>query len=170
MKTRTLGTAVRAAALAGALGAAAGLGACSSTPDPTAVSISVTASDQINPNSAGTPSPVVVRIYELSQPDVFKTADFFDIYDNDQQSLKGTMLGRTEVELLPGKTNKVDHEVSPTTRYLGVLAAFRELDGATWRALTNVVPEATNQYVVTVGTSSVNIQNGGTGGWLDGLF
>ncbi len=63
------------------------LAGCSSTPPQTTIEVTLAASDQINPNSAHQPSPVVVRVYELKSLDQFSAADFFQLYDTDQQYL-----------------------------------------------------------------------------------
>ena len=106
-------------------------------PSPTNVLLTVTASPQVNPNSDNQPSPTVVRFYDLKSPDTFNSASFFDLYDDDTKRLGADMLGRKEIEVQPGKTMHIDSVAAPGTLFLGVLAGFRDLDGALWRAVVD---------------------------------
>jgi type VI secretion system protein VasD len=47
--------------------------------------------------------------------------------------------------------------LDPQARYLGVGGAFREIDRATWRASTPLIPGKDNSLAVEVGASSVSL-------------
>ena len=58
-------------------------------PEPTRVVLEFEAAGDINPNSEGRASPVVLRIYRLESYSVFEDADFFSLYEKDSwQNLK----------------------------------------------------------------------------------
>ena len=50
---------------------------CASAPKPTLVQVALSAQANVNPDSRGRPSPIVVRFYELKTPTAFNNADFF---------------------------------------------------------------------------------------------
>lgn len=126
--------------------------------DPTRTLLTVNASAQLNPNSANQPSPTVVRVYGLKSADAFANATFFQIYEADRATLGADLLSRREVILEPGQTVQVDATEEPGTRFVGILAAFRQLDGANWRALAPVSEGDDNPLIVVLQTSAVTVR------------
>jgi type VI secretion system protein VasD len=116
--------------------AAAMLGACSSAPPkPAAAKMMLLAAANVNPDSKGRPSPIVVRLYQLRTEGEFTDAQFFPLYDREKELLAASLITREEYTLLPGEQRELKLEVSPDARFLGVLAAYRD-PGAQWRALS----------------------------------
>jgi len=153
-------------ASAAAIAAALLLGACgSSTPDPTIVGMSITATGSINPNSSSEPSPVVLRIYQLKSDSAFKAAEFSELFYNDRKVLGGDLLGQKEYNVKPGDKLTYDDTVSPETRYIGVLAGFRDIDNATWRLVEPAIPEDENTLLLNVDTLSISFQKPSSSWW-----
>lgn len=117
-----------------------GLCACSSGVKPTAMAGSITISSDVNPDHTGRPSPVIVRIYQLRNSGVFTSADFFNLYDNESNVLSGDLVTREEYNLLPGEIKSIDPVIDSQTHYIGVIAAFRDIEQSSWRAIS-VLPE-----------------------------
>jgi type VI secretion system protein VasD len=158
MKTVSL---FRAAALACVLA----LAACSSSPPPqTGIKVNLVASPQINPNSAHQPSPVVVRVYELKNLDQFSAADFFQLYDTDKQYLAQDLISRREVEVKPGETVTVEAggPDSAATRFVGVVAAYSDIQVATWRASVPIVQNQVNEPTFNLDVYSLSLAPGPT--------
>ena len=53
----------------------------------TKLDLILTASDEVNPDLHGRPSPVVVQLLELRHPVAFENADFFSLYSRAEQTL-----------------------------------------------------------------------------------
>lgn len=125
------------------LGAVVVLAACS-TLSPyshvTKLNLTLTASDQLNPDLNGRPSPIVVRLYELKHPVAFENADFFSLYERAKESLAPDMVATEELELRPGQTVDLKLSVQEGSRYVGVVAAYRDLPEARWRYTVQVAP------------------------------
>jgi type VI secretion system protein VasD len=79
-------------------------------------------------------SPIAVRFYQLRSFAAFENATFSSIFEDEQHALGESLLSREEFQLMPGETHKFDRTLSKDTRYIGVLAAFRKLERAQWRA------------------------------------
>ena len=122
--------------------------------------IHITASNDINPDISGRPSPVVVRIYALKNDDIFNTADFFALYENDKSILGDTMTAREEVELAPGDSVKMEKEFSMDTTHVGVIAAYRDLDHATWRGSIATPKNKTTPIDISVGRLTLSVTGG----------
>lgn len=128
----------------------------SSVPDPTTAGLTIQATDTVNPNASGTASPVVLRVYELKTTSIFDTAEFSQLFYDDQATLGGDMLDRREIEIAPGQTIERTDTLSSETKYLGFIAGYRDLSNATWRSKVPVQSETDNIILVTVDALSIN--------------
>jgi len=99
----------------------------------TKLNLTLTASDQLNPDLNGRPSPVVVRLFELKHPVAFENADFFSLYERPGESLKPDLVASEELELRPGETVELRLGIAGGGRYVGVLAGYRDLPQTRWR-------------------------------------
>lgn len=160
----------RRQALRGALAGpfALSVGACA-TPGPppvvvTPTNITVRADENINPNQSGVPSPVVIKLYDLKATTNFMAASFFELLDHDVTRLGPEMISKQELEIVPGATRDVDHEITGDVRYLGVIAGFRDISSAQWRALVELTPGKTNYLLVTVTSLAVTVELNATRG------
>jgi type VI secretion system protein VasD len=93
------------------------------------------ASEQVNPDAAGRSSPIVVRLFQLRTDGAFAAAEFFDLYEKEKQVLGESLVSREEYVLAPGETRELEIPVNAQTSYLGVLAAYRDIRSAQWRAV-----------------------------------
>jgi type VI secretion system protein VasD len=117
------------------LASCAWLVACSSAPPkPQAVKLSFAVSADVNPDAQNRPSPVVVRLYQLKDDAAFKDADIFALFDKEQATLAAALVSREEYELAPGEHRNVDLQLSHDARFVGVVAAYRDIRNAEWRA------------------------------------
>jgi type VI secretion system protein VasD len=113
------------------------LNGCGSAPaKPAEAKARITASPQVNPNSAGRPSPIHVRIFQLKEDGAFMGADFWSLMDKEQATLGGSLVQRLEYDLVPGETKEFPLKISPEARVLAVLAEFADYRNAQWRVVT----------------------------------
>ena len=110
-------------------------GCSSASPFSTLTKLDLTliASDDVNPDLHGRPSPVVVQLFELRHPVAFENADFFSLYGRGEQALPKDWVAGEELELRPGQRRVLKLSVEPHSRYVGVLAAYRDLPQVQWR-------------------------------------
>lgn len=99
----------------------------------TKLNLTLTASEQVNPDLHGRPSPVVVQLLELTHPVAFEHADFFSLYGHGERALPKDWVSSEELELRPGERQVLKLSVEPQSRYIGVLAAYRDLPHVQWR-------------------------------------
>ena len=137
--------------------------ACASPPKPpppTIVQASVEALANVNPDVRGRPSPVVVKFYELKSLAVFDSADFFSLFERDREILGADLVAREEFQLVPGGRRTFERTLQPDTRYLGVVAAFRDLERSVWRAAVPVVPNQTVPLAIKLDAQKVVMGSG----------
>ena len=126
-------------------------------PDPTIVELSVNASPGINPDTQGRPSPLTVHVYRLTSPTAFSQADFFQLVEQEQVTLGTELLGSDQVVVTPGGAQTVLREFEPQGRFIGVVAAFRDIDAASWRAYAPVPPNQTTPLTAQIDTLSITL-------------
>jgi len=126
-----------------------------STPDPTTMTLTITTTKNLNPNSAGDPAPVVLRVYELKASSTFDGAEFSELFYDDRKTLGGDMLDRHEYEIAPAKSIDKAETISGDTKYVGFIAGYRDISKATWRAKVPIEAETDNPITVTVDALSM---------------
>jgi type VI secretion system protein VasD len=104
-----------------------------------------------------------VRLYQLKEEGAFNGASYFALADKEQATLGPSLESREEYELQPGQTKELTLKIPPEARYLGAVAAYRDLNNSKWKALSPA-PETglldfvrKHKLIVTVGRSEVKI-------------
>lgn len=124
------------------------LGGCSSLSpysDTTKLDLTLQASEDLNPDLHGRPSPIVVRLLELKNPSSFSNSDFFSLYQRPKESLMPDLVSFEELEVRPGEARELKLSVRPGSRYVGVIAAYRALPEASWRYVVSLTEGEINQ-------------------------
>jgi len=116
------------------------LSACSSNspepqmqPQPMSVKGKMSATTILNPDLKGGYRPLNVKVFYLKSDAAFSKASFTDIYKHTDQILGPDILHITSHQLLPGQALNISETVPPGLKYIGVVGAFRNLDGASWK-------------------------------------
>ncbi|RON03961.1 type VI secretion system lipoprotein TssJ [Pseudomonas brassicacearum] len=125
----------------------------------TKLNLKLTASDQVNPDLNGRPSPIVVRLIELKHPVAFENADFFSLYERAKESLSPDLVASEELELRPGETVEFKLSVESGSRYVGVLAAYRDLRETQWRYVVPVTPADLTVAELTLDQTGIHDKN-----------
>ena len=125
--------------------------ACASKPPPPPLLRgAINVDRKANPDGSGRPSPVVIRVYELKSLSAFNTADFFALFEKEGETLGGDLVGREEFQLDPGETRPYQRQLQPDTKFIGVVAAFRDLERARWRQ-SAPLPDKKTSLKITLG-------------------
>lgn len=123
----------------------AGCSALSPFSSLTKLDLTLAAGDRLNPDLHGRPSPVVVRLIELRHPVAFENSDFYSLYERAEQVLPKDWVSAEELELRPGERRMLKLNVEPNSRYVGVLAAYRDLPHVQWRWVLPITPQRRTQ-------------------------
>ncbi|PKF79718.1 type VI secretion system lipoprotein TssJ [Vibrio sp. vnigr-6D03] len=122
--------------------------------------INITAASNINPNVEGKPSPVELRIYQLTNSNAFEQADFIQIFNDEQGVLKAELaLARQLPSLLPGETRQEVIPLGTGVKFIGVIAGF-----ADYREAKNKViyePVVFNSVAINIDVDGINLSVSG---------
>lgn len=126
-------------------------------PKPHKLQINISASNDVNPDIDGRPSPVILHVLELSAIDEFNKADFFALTANDASALGGDVINKTEIILTPGASRSMTLELKPEVTNMGFVAGYRDIDNARWRLSKEVSNAELSQMNVVIGNQQISI-------------
>ncbi len=105
----------------------------------TDLTLTLEAAQAINPDVQDSPSPVFLRVYELSSKEAFAQADFIELYERDKSALGDTLVQRRELpRLVPGESRSHKLVLDSSTRYVGVLAEFFQFEDSVYKVVVPV--------------------------------
>ena len=95
---------------------------------------------EINPNFSGEPSPVLLRVFQLSNDVNFAKSGFTDLLATDLGGLGNELIQSNDYLIQPGSTKSIKIDISKETKYFGLVSGFMDIENASWRQLV-VVPK-----------------------------
>jgi type VI secretion system protein VasD len=137
------------------------ISACFSKDPPapaTIINAQILATETINPDGEGRSSPIVVRLYELKNLGTFNTTDFFPLYNEEAATFGNDLVYRKEFSMMPGGKKLYTRTPTADTQYLAVIAAFRNIDQATWKAAVPIPVERVTNLIIQLDRLSVSIR------------
>lgn len=114
------------------------------------VQLNIMVDKQVNPDPSGRASPLVIKVYHLNDKLAFETKDFFSIYDATDKDVKKAIVAQKEYQLNPGHEIHKAILTEPQTQYIGIVAAFRDIEIAKWRAVAKVTPDEEHNVTFTL--------------------
>ena len=127
-------------------------------PQPPVVTIVLTGSAGQNPDLDGAPSPVAVRIIELTGTNKFLRADVFALIDHEQQTLGADEAAVQEFVLSPSEQRSIKIDPKPGVTAIGVAALYRDIDGAQWRAVAPIASTGPTNLAAGIGKLTVTLK------------
>ncbi len=142
-----------------ALAAPLALLRCGPRPKPPAVLtlVMVGSADQ-NPDAAGKPAPVAVRIYQLTSTARFERGDVFALTEHEQETLGQDDAGSQEFVLSPGETQTKTFELKPGVQAIGVVVLYRDIDQSQWRADAPAADSGPTKLLLNVGKLAITLK------------
>ncbi|MCU1718980.1 type VI secretion system lipoprotein TssJ [Pseudomonas sp. 5P_3.1_Bac2] len=121
----------------------------------TKLDLTLKGSEKLNPDLNGRPSPIVLRLIELKHPVSFETADFFSLYQRPKEALSPDLVVLEELELRPGEVREMKLSIQSGSRYVGVLAAYRDLPESNWRYVIPITEGQRNSSVLSLDATGI---------------
>ncbi|QTL01716.1 type VI secretion system lipoprotein TssJ [Aquabacter sp. L1I39] len=134
------------------LAAATLLGGCGAAPPPrqTTLGMRILVDSDSNRGPNGQPLPILVRLYALRSDMDFQQTDFLTLFNAEAQALGQSLVSRKEFVIPPGGTEVYVDNLPTEAAFIGVMAAFRSIDQAQWRAIAPLQPGVVNDLQVNV--------------------
>lgn len=117
----------------------------------TSVELAVDIEQDVNPDSDGRASPVVVRVFMLADDRQFSREDFLNLYENAESRLGKDLIDTVVLkEFAPGEQRLETLQLSPEVRYIGLLAEFVRYQDADALMLLPITDHTDNEYRITL--------------------
>jgi len=99
------------------------------------VSVELVADEFLNPKHLNQPFPVEVQVFLMERESAFVRADYFEFHNQRAASVTDLAKG---VVIRPGTSETILFEIDEYVRFVGVVAAFEDIDNAIWRDLIQI--------------------------------
>ncbi|WP_238531879.1 type VI secretion system lipoprotein TssJ [Achromobacter arsenitoxydans] len=119
------------------------------------LAIAIEADERVNADAQGRPAPIQVQLFELKSRSAFEEADFFSLQSKPRQVLGADLAESTELVLRPTDRKLIKRRVDGQAVAIGVIAGYRDLGRAVWRATYVLPPRQTQGWF---GSSSQDLK------------
>ena len=122
---------------------------CSSDPAPvvTQYSLAIKSDKSANPSESNDSNPVVVRLYQLTDAQMFKQQPFIDLYSNDVQLLSANLISKQILPVvIPGSEEKITLDINNQTHDVGVLVEFIDYQQSEPKSVS-MLPKNSDEYL-----------------------
>lgn len=134
------------------------LTSCAPAPKPPAVlTLKIVGGADQNPGASGAPSSIAVRIYQLTATAKFERGDVFALTEREAQTLGADSVGSQEFVVIPSEQRELTLELRPMVQAVGVVALYRDIDNAQWRALAPVATSGPTKLRLTIGKLAIKL-------------
>lgn len=117
----------------------------------TSVALDVDIEQNVNPDSDGRASPVVLRVFMLADDRQFSREEFLNLYENAESRLGKDLIDTVILkEFAPGEQRTEELSLSPEVKYVGLLAEFVQYQRAEALMLLPITDHKKNTYAITL--------------------
>lgn len=117
----------------------------------TSVALHVDIEQDVNPDSDGRASPVVLRVFMLADDRQFSREEFLSLYENADSRLGKDLLNTVILkEFAPGEQRVEELTLTPEVKYIGLLAEFVQYQRAEALMLLPITDHKKNAYEITL--------------------
>ncbi|HEF5788177.1 type VI secretion protein [Burkholderia multivorans] len=89
------------------------------------LNVDLSARDALNPDDAGRPTSVAVRVYQLKDRKLFDAASYDDLLKNDRTVLAQDLQASMGAVLNPGASASLSQPMQGEAKYVGIVAFYR---------------------------------------------
>ena len=117
---------------------------CSSGPTPvlSPYTLTIATDATVNASENNSANPVVVRLYQLTDVQLFKQLPFIDLYEQDLELLSANLVSKQVLPIvLPNSKTEHTIDVNQTTQYIAVLVEFVDYQNGVTKAFSTLPAE-----------------------------
>lgn len=100
--------------------------------------LTVIANKDVNPDGSGRPSPIQIKVYQLTSRTTLDNLDFDKLFYRGEDFLSDELLEQKEFILQPKEELKHEIALVSGVTHIAVLAAYRDIDSTRWKHLYKI--------------------------------
>lgn len=133
---------------------------CAPPPKPPAVlTLTMVGSPDQNADPGGKAAPVAVKVYQLTAAAKFESSDWTALTEHEQQTLgQDEAAVAQQFVVAPGETQTKTFELKKDVQAIGIVALYRDIDHATWRAVERVADSGPIKLTLSIGKLAVTLK------------
>ena len=118
--------------------------------------LNIQAASNINANSEGIPSPLELRVYQLTDSQAFSDSEFLQIYSDGQGQLKEELIFIRQIRsIFPGEHRVEEIPMAAGTKYVGFIAGFSDYAESKNKVIFE--PEIGKSSIVNIEIDGINM-------------
>jgi len=117
--------------------------------------LSIQASDNLNPDGNQKPSPIQLKVYELSSRTTFDNQDFEGLFNNGKTLLSDELLSSKVLIVQPKELLEYQINLQEKTKFIAILAAYRNIDEARWKHIYAVKPHGHYKHDISLSANAI---------------
>lgn len=125
---------------------------------PAVLTLVITGAADQNPDINGKAAPIAIRIYQLTATAKFERGDVFALTEHEQQTLGTDNAGSQEFVIAPSESRTLKFELKPQVQSIGVVALYRDIDKAQWRADTPVATSGPSKLALNIAKLAITLK------------
>jgi type VI secretion system protein VasD len=133
---------------------------CGRPPRPAAVlTLTVVGGADQNLDPDGNPAPIAVTVYQLAAIAKFVSSDWAALTEREQATLgQDEAAASQQFVVTPGETQTRTFLLRPGVQDIGIVALYRDIDHAQWRALAPAGDSEPSKLTLYIGKASITLQ------------
>lgn len=126
----------------------------------TAAEFQLVAAHDINPNSDGKASPIVLQIVKLRDDRQFKQDDFLNLFEDAKGRLGNDLIEIIKLkEIAPGEKRLEKISLTPDVKFIGILGEYVQYNDADAKTVIAIKPHATTKATLKIEKLKVHFAN-----------
>jgi type VI secretion system protein VasD len=111
-----------------------------------------------NADPTGKAAPVAIKVYQLTSTAKFKRSDWIALTENEAATLGGDAVAPSQQFVVaPGETQKQTINLKSGVSGVGIIALYRDIDHAQWRASAPVTHGGPANLTLHVGALAITL-------------
>jgi type VI secretion system protein VasD len=125
--------------------------------------INLKSAHYLNPDINGEASPVVVTLYQLKNQQRFQQAIYTQLIADPVAVLQEDLIDKRTFQVRPDESTSMSVELSDHANYLGIAAAYSNINHAKWQQIIPLEAKSTSRIGLFLETQGIKVKRQPTG-------
>ena len=128
---------------------------CTSKKDPTHIDLEISTNKELNYNSDGVSSPLMLVFYELQSADKFSKLKYWDLADKNLNKLGKDLISKKKHIIIPNQKQTYKILFNDKSKFFGVIGKFRDIENSQWKQIIDLEQFDYNEAILNIKHNSI---------------